>query len=264
MDCYTQKVAGATKLKSYAEKAQARERQANEKEQRELASSWVINIDRKPTEKENIAAFATPDGVAIYLDREQVSRYTAHRVTGALLGFKLRSGEAYSYDGGSKTYKSPSGEAFKAAREPEKGEVEVLLFEKLGCEVKLYAVNIGNTNSLSGLPNRSGGKLKEHFSVGCLEGFFKEQGTAYVSRLEKLLKVIEFFKKCAAEDWAPYEEGIVPYCFWKNSNTDPAYHYTTVDVPFRVGMIDGAYGQVKGLMDLSEKLSEITYAYTIG
>ncbi|WP_421940291.1 fibronectin type III domain-containing protein [Pedobacter sp.] len=264
VDCYTQKIAGATKLKSYAEKARGRERQANEKEQRELASSWVINIGAKPTDKENVAAFATPDGSAIYLDREQITRYTAHTVTGALTGFKLRSGESYSYDSGTKSYKSPGGEAFQPVRVPGEGTLEVLLFEKLGCEVRLYAVNVSYPNTPSILPERSAGKLKEQFSVGCLEGFFKEQGREYVSRLEKLLKIAEFFKKCAREKWAAYDGGIVPYCFWKNSNTAPALYYSALDVPFRVGMIDGAYGQVKGLVELSEKLSEITYAYTIG
>lgn len=103
--------------------------------------------------------------------------------------------------------------------------------------------------------------------TGCtdkLDKFFAEKGTAYTSMLEKVYAIATYFEKCDLGDWKPYEGGIIPYCFWQNSNTNEQAYYTAIDIPYRVGIIDGAYGQVKGLIELRDQLEKIIYAYAIG
>ena len=257
-------LARATKIKEYADKAKERETLNNEKEKQDLASSTFINVDPSAKVTSNVTAFLTPGGEAIYLDRANIQVYICDPISGVVKGFTLKNKVKYSYDAKSKTYTDLSGQAFPLIQAPEKGTIESLLLKKLNCEVQLYAVYIISPNTSGNIPALASGKLKETIAIKCLDGYFREHGAAYVSALEKLYTIFEYFDKCSAGNWAPYENGIVPYCFWKNSNIDEAAYYSVVDLPYRAGIIDGGYGQVKGLIDLSANLNKIIYAYAIG
>ncbi|NTE04378.1 hypothetical protein G6M26_06125 [Agrobacterium tumefaciens] len=257
-------LARATKIKEYADKAKERETLNNEKEKQDLASSLIINVDTDAKISNEVTAFLTPAGQAIYLDRAKIKIYTCDPVTGVVKGFTLKNDIKYSYDAGLKKYTDLSGQAFPLIKTPENGAMEVLLLKKLNCEVKLYAVNITSPNTSGNIPALASAALRESFAIKCLDGYFREHGAEYVTTLEKLYTIIEYFDKCSAGNWAPYENGVVPYCFWKGSNTEQALYYSAFDIPYRAGIIDGAYGQVKGIIDLRNNLEKVVYAYAIG
>ncbi|WP_157263297.1 fibronectin type III domain-containing protein [Pedobacter sp. R20-19] len=81
----------------------------------------------------------------------------------------------------------------------------------------------------------------------------------------RLYQIYKFYNKCSDENWKPYNnEGIIPYCFWKNSQTEYIEYYTFLDKPYSAGVFDGIYGQGKSIYDLREKIDEIRYAFTFG
>lgn len=81
----------------------------------------------------------------------------------------------------------------------------------------------------------------------------------------RLYQIYKFYSKCSDENWKPYNnEGIIPYCFWKNCQTEYRDYYTFLDKPYSAGVFDGIYEQGKSIYDLREKIDEIRYAFTFG
>jgi TANFOR domain-containing protein len=88
---------------------------------------------------------------------------------------------------------------------------------------------------------------------------------------DKIKEIYEFFKNCSNEGWDSYKgEGIVPYCFWRDAQVANEDYYSNADLPFTSGLIDGGYGEAKGLYHLPEAIKELSkypgkilYAYTL-
>ncbi|MDR2886645.1 MAG: hypothetical protein LBV26_01375, partial [Bacteroidales bacterium] len=99
-----------------------------------------------------------------------------------------------------------------------------------------------------------------------LLNFYKELKETYD-------KFIAFYNTCNDQQWQPGKEpGIIPKCFWKNSQLNEKYHYTLFDLAFLSGIIDGGYAEFDGIMELinllmsgkiEEKIKDIAYAYTV-
>ncbi len=93
---------------------------------------------------------------------------------------------------------------------------------------------------------------------------------SYREWMEKLRKVYEFLEGCHDHAWQSYNgSGIVPYCFWRDSEISASDHYSTLDIPFTAGLVDGAYREVEGYLELPQVLRNINdlpgkviYAYT--
>lgn len=89
--------------------------------------------------------------------------------------------------------------------------------------------------------------------------------------VDKLEKLYNFLKQCNNENWASYKnEGIIPYCFWRDSEVSSENYYTIQDIPFIVGLADGLYQEGEGIAQIpetldkmSEGIRELTYAYTV-
>lgn len=91
---------------------------------------------------------------------------------------------------------------------------------------------------------------------------------------EELRKIVEYLKEtkelCEKEGWASFEnKGVVPYCIWKNAPINEGFYYSKVDIPYVSGMIDGAYQEVEGLVQLPKMLyqlgngiNDFIFAYT--
>ncbi|MDQ2657927.1 MAG: fibronectin type III domain-containing protein [Bacteroidota bacterium] len=92
----------------------------------------------------------------------------------------------------------------------------------------------------------------------------------YREWMEKLRKVCEFLERCDDHAWQSYNgSGIVPYCFWRDSEISSSDYYSALDLPFTAGLIDGAYREVDGYLELPQVLRNINdlpgkviYAYT--
>jgi len=75
-----------------------------------------------------------------------------------------------------------------------------------------------------------------------LQELFKKEEDGSASLYEKIVAVYEFYKRCSTSNWESYKnKGIVPHCFWENG---------TANTAFQSGVIDGVYGEVKGIVDL--------------
>jgi A nuclease of the HNH/ENDO VII superfamily with conserved WHH/Fibronectin type III domain len=93
----------------------------------------------------------------------------------------------------------------------------------------------------------------------------------YTGAIQKIRAIYQFFKTCNNEGWTSYnDEGIIPYCFWRDQNISSVLHYTSADLPFSSGLIDGAYIEAEGLYHLPEVVkdvskfpSKLVYAYTL-
>jgi A nuclease of the HNH/ENDO VII superfamily with conserved WHH/Fibronectin type III domain len=93
----------------------------------------------------------------------------------------------------------------------------------------------------------------------------------YKSALKKIRAIYEFFKTCNNEGWISYnDEGIIPYCFWRDQNISSVLHYTSADLSFSSGLIDGTYIEAEGLYHLPEVVKDVSkfpskliYAYTL-
>ncbi len=217
-----------------------------------------------------LTAFLSPDGNPVYLDRAMVTGYLNNLEDGTLVGFRLEirsEKKEYLYKEG-KYLEKTTGKIYEPIKLPSNGNIEVMLVIKKECSIDLYKVNVAYPNTAKTIPSISSGRLFQRVKIaGCrdrLDRFFAEKGAAYTSMLEKLYAITTYFKKCDIGDWKPYEGGIIPYCFWQNSNTGKEAFYTGFDIPYRVGIIDGAYGQVKGLAELRDQLEKVIYAYAIG
>ena len=76
----------------------------------------------------------------------------------------------------------------------------------------------------------------------------------------------QFFDSDCAEDWlswiqellgcadfGPYQKngknaGIIPLCFWEDTNVPVPGYYSAIDIPFAAGIADGAYTEIEGLL----------------
>ncbi len=93
---------------------------------------------------------------------------------------------------------------------------------------------------------------------------------SYRDWMEKLRKVCDFLSDCNDRGWRSYNgRGIVPYCFWRDSQIPPMLYYSALDPPFTAGLIDGAYVELEGYVELPDVLRDINdlpgkviYAYT--
>jgi hypothetical protein len=89
--------------------------------------------------------------------------------------------------------------------------------------------------------------------------------------IEKVKKIYDFFKSCDQEEWKSYqEEGIVPYCFWRDQKIASQYYYSNRDLAFISGLVDGVYREGEGVLhlpdlvrDLSKFPGKLIYAYTL-
>lgn len=86
--------------------------------------------------------------------------------------------------------------------------------------------------------------------------------------------IAEYLKEstqlCKEQGWGSYkDQGVFPYCLWKEAPIAEAFYYSKVDIPFVAGLTDGLYGELEGLVllpkmfyDLSKGMQEFIYAYT--
>src|SRR5688500_13487180 len=89
--------------------------------------------------------------------------------------------------------------------------------------------------------------------------------------IKKVQFVFEFLKSCKDEGWASYkDQGIVPYCFWRDQEVASDLHYSNADLSFTAGLIDGAYLEAEGLYHLPDVIKDVTkfpgrviYTYTV-
>ncbi|MCP4459088.1 MAG: hypothetical protein GY816_13855 [Cytophagales bacterium] len=105
-----------------------------------------------------------------------------------------------------------------------------------------------------------------------VEGLYSVDGQIH-DFLERLNAIVEQYSECRAEGFQSYSEdggepeGIVPYCLWKDKQI--SIPYGSGDIAFSAGVIDGAYLEYEGLMDLvdlieklPEKVVETVVAYS--
>ncbi|BDW93898.1 hypothetical protein MACH07_27300 [Flagellimonas marinaquae] len=97
---------------------------------------------------------------------------------------------------------------------------------------------------------------------------------SFKGTLENLEKLIEYFREtqelCQEEGWASYkDQGIVPWCIWKEADIPQPLYHSKVDLPFVSGIIDGVYQEGEGLVELPKMLyqlgngiNDFIYAYT--
>ncbi len=98
---------------------------------------------------------------------------------------------------------------------------------------------------------------------------------SFKGTFEKLKKIVEYFKKtaenCKEQGWGSYKnQGIVPYCIWKDTNIPQDLYYSEVDLPYSSGIIDGLYLEGEGLVQLPKFLyqagsgiQDFIFAYTL-
>ena len=109
--------------------------------------------------------------------------------------------------------------------------------------------------------------LLERFEI--VKPLFEDE--KYKGWFQKFRKVNEFFQSCHNDKWESYSgQGIIPWCFWKNSELQSDYYFTTIDLPFVSGIVDGGYIEAEGLYRLPEVIRDIReapgkmiYAYTM-
>jgi Fibronectin type III domain. len=97
---------------------------------------------------------------------------------------------------------------------------------------------------------------------------------SFKGTFENLKKLIEYFKEtkelCEEEGWASYQDqGIVPWCIWKEAEIPELLYHTKLDLPFVSGVIDGIYQEGEGIVKLPQMLyqlgngiNDFIYAYT--
>ncbi|HEY9009345.1 MAG TPA: hypothetical protein VIM75_24580, partial [Ohtaekwangia sp.] len=93
----------------------------------------------------------------------------------------------------------------------------------------------------------------------------------YKKWLAKVQAIYNYFKTCSNEGWESYQnEGIIPYCFWRDQKVPEAAYYSNADIPFTAGLIDGAYREAEGIYQLPELVRNVSrfpgrlvYAYTL-
>ena len=74
-----------------------------------------------------------------------------------------------------------------------------------------------------------------------------------LSKLYKEIKKIkEFWEKCKDTDYIPYENGIVPSCFWIKIKVDNDDKYGIKDFSMYAGVIDDLYIQGEGILHIPE------------
>lgn len=141
----------------------------------------------------------------------------------------------------------------------------MLLLRKLSCKAELYAVWINYPNLNREIPAIQGARLKESITLKCIDTYFDEHGTEFISTLQKIYSIYSYYEQCSEAQWKAYEDnGIVPYCFWRNAGTAESSYYYLTDRPYTSGVIDGAYGQVKGLYDIHKNFEKLIDAYGVG
>jgi hypothetical protein len=98
---------------------------------------------------------------------------------------------------------------------------------------------------------------------------------SFKGTLENLKKLVDYFKEtkdlCQEEGWASYQDqGIVPWCIWKDAEIPRAWYYSKADLPFVAGLMDGVYQEGEGLVELPKMLyqlgngiNDFIYAYTL-
>ncbi len=264
VDCFKKKIAEATKLKEYAEKASAAEaKKAGALGYQQDLATIYTGPAQKTTDE--LTAFLSPMGAPVYLKRADVVTYSCNNTTGVLAGFTLSDGTVYKFSPADSSYKTADGASYASGKIPAKGKIEVLLLKKLDCKAELYSVWIDYPNLKREIPAIQGAQLKESITLKCIDTYFDEHGTEFISTLQKIYSIYSYYEQCSEEQWKPYEDnGIVPYCFWRNAGTAESSYYYLTDRPYTSGVIDGAYGQVKGLYDIHKNFEKLIDAYGVG
>ncbi len=98
---------------------------------------------------------------------------------------------------------------------------------------------------------------------------------SFKGTFEQLKKLVEYFKEtvanCKEQGWESYkDQGIVPYCLWKDTDIPRHLYYSKADLPYGSGIIDGLYQEGEGLVQLPKflyqagsGLQDFIYAYTL-
>ncbi len=65
--------------------------------------------------------------------------------------------------------------------------------------------------------------------------------------------------RCREKGWSSYKDkAIVPACLWEEAPINAVARYSTADLPFVAGMVDGLYGEVKGLVLLPKMMYDLS------
>ncbi|MGB4773794.1 MAG: fibronectin type III domain-containing protein, partial [Daejeonella sp.] len=140
--------------------------------------SIIIDTDSKISDE--LTPFLSPIGEPVYLNRAEIALFTYNSNNGVLVGFKLKNNLVYTFN--SKTYTDNNGNAYPVSKTPAKGEVEVLLFKKFDdCKVELRRVTIQYPNLSKIIPALETSKLKESLSANCVDKYFDNHGTEFIS-----------------------------------------------------------------------------------
>jgi len=156
------------------------------------------------------------------------------------------------------------------------GTYSLLSYAEFKTQTKKVSIDsyiVGNQLNKISLPCISGDKaVNKSFNI-----ITSDKDTTVLGFLRKLKTVYDklsaFYNNCAEQNWQPGKlPGIVPECFWKDINIKEFLYYTSADLAYNAGIIDGAYSEATGIIEvtdlllsgkLKEKFKDIAYAYTL-
>jgi len=166
------------------------------------------------------------------------------------------------------------------ATESQKEEVKNLGPTALASNDDLSQTDIDNIRTKDTAARKRLEEIAEEVTLAEDTYFVEESFSAinndpsFKGTLENLKKLIKHFKEtqelCEEEGWVSYkDQGIVPWCIWKEAEIPRPLYYRKVDLPFVSGIIDGIYQEGEGLVELPKMLyqlgngiNDFIYAYT--
>ncbi len=100
--------------------------------------------------------------------------------------------------------------------------------------------------------------VEEDYIAQAIELLTGDEGNHLKELLEKLKAIRDFLLDCQDDNWASYKnQGIIPYCFWKNANTPQALQNTPLDPPPMAGIADTVYKEIDAILNLPQTLQQL-------